>query len=262
MGVNWYIDKNIINEKYGTAKLVEAIDLLKQNPIVVEKPYTSIKPDNDSPGIIYGTVQFCSTFGSNVCPGVFGYFDMDVTRYYPRYGDYLLNSEYICLPYGSLRHSKNMIFDVFGDEIFIRPNSGKKVFTGFTIHKDDFDFEIKALQHTSHIYLDTLCVISSSKVFGKEYRFFVSDGDIVTYSSYSWNKDEPYTYDAPKEMLDTVIEIANNDFRPADIFVVDMTMYQGKPKIIEINSASSSGLYGCDIFEFVNAMGKSAIREY
>lgn len=262
MTVNWYIDKAIIDEKYGTLQLVEAIELLKQKAIVVEKPYQNIPVILDEPGIVYGTIPFCGAFGPDICPGVFGYFGMDVTMYYPRYSGYLLNDEYICLPYGSILHNKDMIFRLFGDEIFIRPNSGKKTFTGFSVTRDEFDFEIKALHHTFHIFNDTLCVLSSAKKFGKEYRFFVSEGDIVTYSSYSWDKDEPYTRDAPQEMLDKVIEIANKDYRPADIFVIDMTMYKDTPVMVEINSASSSGLYGCDVFDFVNAMGNSAIREY
>ena len=48
------------------------------------------------------------------------------------YGEYLLNRDYIMLPFGELDRCKEFLFDSVGrdDRIFVRPDSPLKLFTG------------------------------------------------------------------------------------------------------------------------------------
>src|SRR5580693_8024017 len=49
--------------------------------------------------------------------------------YYPRLSKFLLNENYMILPYGELLRQKNFLYEHLGngDMIFIRPNTGSKL---------------------------------------------------------------------------------------------------------------------------------------
>lgn len=262
MGVIWHVDRKIIDQKFGTESLMEDIRDLGFTAYVIDDYNTQDFKEVAAPNVMYGTIGFCnSKYGRTFLPGVIGYQNLNVNEYYPHFEKFLLNSDYMLMPFGSIDNNPQRFLDMFAGEFFIRPVSSRKIFVGQVLNSDNILFELSSLKQLSSVMSDTICVISSAKKFEKEFRFFVGAGEIMSFSSYSW-KDEPYTYDAPPEMVSTVEIIANNSWTPDIAFVADMTMYNGIPKLIEFNSVSSSGMYGCDKKEIITKISNIARKEY
>src|SRR4051794_39780953 len=82
--------------------------------------------------IYFGTLGFASQVRREASwiPGCYYHpTNYDCINYYPKLGKYLLNSNYIMLPWGDLRRQKDFLYDKLAEEdtIFLRPNSGLKL---------------------------------------------------------------------------------------------------------------------------------------
>jgi hypothetical protein len=156
-----------------------------------------------------------------------------VSNYFCYFDDRLLNNNFILLPAGKLKESKDFLFNAFGGEkLFVKPNNGDKLFTGTYVSKKWYEKDIEVIFFDlarKDVMLDDLLVISSYKEVGEETRYVVSDGKIVSDLDYpEWATD--LLFDA--NILDT-------------FYTVDIS----GDKIVEINSMSCSGLN--DSFEKV-----------
>ena len=161
---------------------------------------------------------------------------------------YLLNPDYIVLPWHKIIQNLDMIVDLYGDNIFIRPNSPIKPFTGFSkIGVSDLTFELNALSQTERVRPSELCVITSGKTISNvEWRFWAVDGKISTFAPYGWNDDQlskTSIDDIPDQMADAVEQIANSLIEHENALVIDMVMYEDQPKLVELNAVSTSGWY-------------------
>ena len=103
----------------------------------------------------------------------------------------------------------------------------------------------------------------------KEWRFFVSGDEIVTGSLYhSHGMLEFKDYDE-KDRKDAEVfakqmaELIHKNKPDMDgIYVLDVCKVDGKYKIMELNAASCSGFYHCDVGKIVDKMNELAIKEY
>ena len=130
--------------------------------------------------VFYGSLNFGRKLKrTSWIPGV--YLDdrkYDCTAYYPVFGNDLLHSDYIMLPYGELTRRKDFLFEHFGYnmthdcELFMRPNSGFKQFVGTVLDYDRFDDGVK-LSGFYDVEPDTLVIVSKAKRLHKEWRFVV-----------------------------------------------------------------------------------------
>lgn len=161
---------------------------------------------------------------------------------------YLLNSDYIILPWHMLPEKMDLIIDLYGEDIFIRPNSPTKPFTGFSkLGKDDLLFEHNALSQTDRVKPGELCVIAPTKMIDDiEWRFWMVDGEISTYAPYGWDETALVTVtpkDVSGKMVDVVKQIAADLIEHDNALVIDMVMFDETPKLVEINAVSTSGWY-------------------
>lgn len=147
----------------------------------------------------------------------------------------VLNSDYIILPAGSVKKSRELICDIFpGDELFIKPNDGCKLFTGTTLKKRWFEKEIDIIFGDARrtIHNNDLIIFSSFKKVENEVRVVMFGKEPITYGLYdiadgSWVK---YIVDS------LVINSLVNPF-----YTVDLCLASGM--IVEINSFACAGLY-------------------
>ena len=159
--------------------------------------------------------------------------EYSVSNYYNYFDDRFLNNDFILLPAGKLKESKDFLFNAFGgDRLFVKPNDGDKLFTGTYVSKKWYEKDINVIFFDlarKDVMLNDLLVVSSYKDVGDETRYVVCDGKIVSDLEYpDWVVD--LLFDA--NMLDT-------------FYTVDIS----GEKIVEINSMSCSGFN--DSFEKV-----------
>jgi len=161
----------------------------------------------------------------------------------------VLNSDYIIIPAGSVKKSKELICDIFsGEELFIKPNDGCKLFAGTTLKKRWFEKEIDIIFGDARriIKHNDLIVFSSFKEIKNEVRVVMIEKESITYGSYNTQNDPWIKY-----IVDSLV--INNP--PNLIYTVDLCIDSGK--IVEINSFACAGLYpGTDYDVLVEKVNK------
>jgi hypothetical protein len=212
---------------------------------------------------VRGSTEFCQKF-DRIWGEYIDLYGLTVENYtYIKYtetiDDEMLNSDYIVLPWHKLYRSLDLLKFVFSSErFFIRPNSGEKLFTGTTLGSKYFTKEldiIKSLPGFCAVDND-LVVVSSAKKIEAEYRLFMHKNTIVDYSPYEIN--EPVNRDIERDFL----ELAPRIKKYPDVFyTLDICYSNGKPYILEINSASSAGWYNMDYNKIVEYICETDRRE-
>lgn len=174
--------------------------------------------------------------------------------------DWFLNSDDYLTTWG--RHCSGLRDNKI-HERFIRPDSGKKIFTGQVFPSDMkmLESEIEFMNRYSGCQPETLIWVSSPKIIQEEYRFWISNTKIVGMSEYSWVEDFSIQNNPPKEMIEFAQEVANYKWQPDDLYTLDLTMYDDYPHIIEFNSFSCAGLYDCDATSMLEQVTKDIQAE-
>lgn len=199
-------------------------------------------------------------------PGV--WCDLDNFRcrtYYPYFGEHLLNSDYFFIPVFDLKRRKNELYDMLGidDCLFIRPDSGFKTFAGRVVRYDEFNSDYEFMSEYSD--RDALAVISSPKPIDAEFRFVICKKKVVTGCIYK-SDGELVTNNSENEQLDLLYalkyaeNVAKTEWEPEPIYVMDICLSNDEYKLLEINSFSCSGLYGCQLAEVVKAASDLAVE--
>jgi len=194
-------------------------------------------------------------------PGLwFNQQNFECSTYYAYWGGYLLNRDYIMVPAGDLVRKSPWLFNVFGQRLFIRPNSGVKTFAG------------RVFQHTSlkvewpeqfvDVSLEDLVVVSEAKRVDQEWRFVIARGEVVTGCQYKHNGKFEQKPGFPDEAAGLAGEIAQSGFQPGPMYVLDICRVSDKYYLMETNSFSCSGLYECDMEMIVKAATQLAIEEW
>lgn len=165
---------------------------------------------------------------------------------YSNYSQYfykdLLNYDFYITPWWNL---ENFIFsnqELYTEGIFIRPNSGRKIFTGTTLSPTWYWKEIDIIKNlpSSNIKNEDLVVVSSVKKIESEYRVLFYKDKFVAASYYNGDFD-----------LDFMLRIATATkydipWFPDDLWVCDMARVGNNWKIVEINNGWSAGWYEMD----------------
>ncbi len=186
--------------------------------------------------------------------------------YYPRFGDYLLNSEYMMLPFGCLKDKKDWIFDNFGgntrpDSVFLRPSNGSKTFTGKARTKDSWDNDIDLLSSRSDPEL--LVVIAPCKNIQKEWRLVVAENKVIAGSQYSKQGESVRIEGATQEVFEYAEDVLESvKYEPDPIWTLDICENHGELKVLEVGSFSCAGLYDCDPEPIVKAVNSIVLREW
>lgn len=159
----------------------------------------------------------------------------------------LLNPTCIMLPYANILHSKYMIESIFGEHIFIKPNSPWKPFTGFDVKIEHLDWEFNSFSQLEKIARSELVIISDYKqIDNTEFRFWCINEEIITCAPYSWHNElKPI----PPEAFSFVEDVLNDIYEhTSDGIVIDIVNTPDGFKVVELNAISTSGWYhGMDV---------------
>ena len=194
-------------------------------------------------------------------PGVFAnlpsYF---CSHYFAHLGRYLLNSDYAMLPFSELRRQKELLLDTFGKrgQIFVRPDSPLKIFTGQTMSDSTYDRDLEFMAFYD-FPCESLVVVSSPKSIEFESRFVVVEGVVVAGSK---NKvgEEICLSETDPDSWKLANEIAKTGFQPDAAWIVDICRTtDGGYFLLEIGAFSFANLYGCDKRAVVDAVSNAAM---
>lgn len=182
--------------------------------------------------------------------------------YYPKFGGDLLNYNYMMFPFEELPNKIDFIYDTLGieDVVFIRPDTGMKSFTGQMVYRERFAQEYDKMGIFSpdpH----SICLVCEPRNLEKEWRFFVSDGQIITGSEY---KPEKITINKNHSAWAIAQGFVNNaQYEPDPIWCIDICRTTNNNYyVLEIGSFSSAGLYACDTDLIVPIVNNLAIKEW
>jgi len=273
--VIWLLERDIFHENLIRLKLaveeqgMTAIAIPRETPWVEDRDWYGYIPD-DKKGkapscvIYYGSIQGSHQVlkKTNWIPGVW----CDTPKftcaaYYGKLYDVLLNKEHEFLPFGLLHARKEELYQKFGVDgcIFLRPDSGEKLFTGVIIEYEKFDEKVFDLMPYAIEQSEMLVVAKPRKIY-KEYRCVIVNGVCVAQSEYKPNQQE-----VDFSGLSSYAEKIARIYSPESCFVVDVaeTSSNGEElELIELNSFSCSGWYQCNLPAIVRAASAAAIVEY
>lgn len=264
--INWFTSLEIFEGRPG-ADLDKYV--LKANHNLISFFYnktdrryeTNIAYDESLPSIFYGPIKFVNQMMKETksYPGAFGYKNnLFVNQYMSKYPlNWFLNREGY---FTTLRMLEQSGFQY--PEVFIRPNSPFKTFTGFCVNQDNAKDEYSSLRQIQHIQDDELIFVSPKKNILEEFRCVICDGEVITYSLYRWDDIFYCSRDIFPECLTLAENVAKYSYQIDSAYVVDIAMTEDGPFIIEFNSLSSSGLYACDLDVFIDKMSQLTIKEF
>lgn len=283
MKLYWLIEKDL----HETEK--SHIDILKKLNIhykLVDGSKFDFNPDTlfniDDCVIFYGSLQYGKKVRqSNLVPGLYwNEKNMLCSNYYSYYENELLHSDYIMLPYGEISRKRDFLFKIFGDTLFIRPDSGNKQFTGNLLNKDNFDYVLDII-NIYNIDNDLMCLISPAKNILKEWRFVIVNGEVISGSLYrDWTNGGELTENDTKDIVllksKSKYELVDEN---SDVFkycqkvsklydadkayTIDITLTDNNEyKVIEIGSFSCAGLYSNDLEKIIKSVNEISIDDW
>lgn len=267
---NWLLQTDIFEENINDL----ALEIEKQGHCVNWIKYYPMMPilsivdlfKEDDCVVFYGSLNLAKLIRkwTKWIPGVYCNLpNYNCSNYYTYFGKWHLAEKYCILPYGDLIRQKEFIFDTFGDSdtVFLRPNSGDKIFTGQTVAIEDFEKEVELLG-TYSAFNDTLCIISPPVNLVAEWRFIVVEKNIVAGSQYHDARSLNLNSEYPKEAFDLAQEIANSGYQPDHCWTLDICKTKsGDFRLLEIGSFSCAGIYLCDKKSIVKHVSEIALKE-
>ena len=177
------------------------------------------------------------------------------------YGKYLLNRDYIMLPFGELNRCKDLIFDRFGrdDRVFVRPDSPLKIFTGQVASRPTFAADLEFMGFYD-VLPNAMVVVSSPKGIVNEWRFVVASRKVVAGCQYKHRDALDVRPEFDSNAFDLAKSIAAIDYEPDPVWVLDICKaVDNSYDLLEIGGFSFADLYACnkaDVVAAVSAVAK------
>lgn len=232
---------------------------LEQNDV----PFDWDMPDSIVGGeniFVRGTLDFVNLFErrfGEYCNN----FSINLENYeYCRYSQFykpLYNSHFIVFPWHRLPYSLGLVSKCFpnSDKYFIRPNSGRKIFTGTTLTAKWYDKEldiIKGLPSSTISDHDMIIIAPFKEIIENEYRVLMYNDTIVDFSIYNEINEERLTL----ETIQKFFQQYKLPQGPDLYYTIDITGHNNLTsiEIIEINSCPSAGWYDMDCDKIVKHM--------
>lgn len=213
------------------------------------KKYESPKDYGIRPVILYGSHQFVRRHYHRYYPGAFGLQGTSINEYMSNIpSQWLLNSDGMALPWGLYKSQFERLCDLYNsDSLFIKPIDGSKSFTGFTTTKENFVIDCLTVEQLSAIENHQFIWISKPKNIQSEYRYVVINKQIVAGSDYNWDDFNDIKGITDEECDQLAQKVAQYTWQPDFMYTVDVGLSDNQPKIIEFNSFSCAGFYGCNL---------------
>lgn len=213
--------------------------------------------------VLYGSLQFVAKH--RALPIVPGAYWQDKAMQHTTYSNVipshlLLNEEHVLATLGDVRRRFGFYTKALGsDGVFIRPNSGNKVFAGSVVRSVD---ELSALQKTFASADDTVVVVAPLQSILAEYRLMVVNGEVITGSQYQKNGEVHLDRRVPTDVWNVARQVADLSNAIDVAYVCDVASTPKGPKVVELNALSTSGWYLADIPALAHAVSAAAVLEW
>ena len=185
-------------------------------------------------------------------PGAF----LHATNFFP---------EVYCQKYGDMTISRTFRVTTYSDyaangpgfacdKYFIKPSQEAKLFSGtvMAIGEDLGDRHYHFHRSWTQPDPEASVFIAPHVDLGREWRFVVIDGRVVTGSQYRSERGANPT-DIPVETL-AFAQAAADVWQPMPVFALDVAERPGGYGVVEVNQFGTSGLYECDQSAIVTAL--------
>lgn len=227
------------------------------------------------PVLAYGTINFINWLRKSKCKQFPLYYadryKYDLTRYLHVLRQEYVNHDYRIYPLRDLVNRNNPLSSsddagaIDYAPVFVRPVSGYKTFSGYTIAYKDWRAEMNNLISATMSYEDPLVLVAPARQISHEYRFVVADNKVVSGSQYMPD-EEVIPDDHPSYAYAQKIasQLAGGDmfWQPEPAYTLDVGTVGGVYNVVELNSFSCAGLYKCDKRKVVAALNKVMERDY
>jgi hypothetical protein len=275
--MKWIIDDMMADSYYGGNFLSSLKTLGRDVQIFEDNPFNFTKMDKletEDTTLAYGSIQFIERLvRENDKVSVFANFNSFDANKYLSYVDpsLLLSDDYMYITMSFLLDDmqRTKLKAMFGNEVFIRPNSSRKIFSGQIINLDDKRNIVNTFK-MSGSNKDTIIIVSSVKKVIGEYRTFVSrKNGVLTASSYFYDKRGSEARGCPEKVrifAETIMEELI-DNAPDKLLVIDVAEYEkGDGRtclgLVELNAPSTSGIYACDATPIILEMEQIIKEEW
>lgn len=177
-------------------------------------------------------------------------------EYYKDLGLPLLNDESIYMPIKDNLNTK------FTEDKFIKPSQDLKAFTGGILKAGDTIEEFIKNRDRQPFFIEENAIIAPVKNIVNEYRFFIVNQKVSSYSSYVINgkpQETMYIHDHIIEKAEEYCKL----YQPHDIFTMDLALLDnGDVKIVEYNCFNVSGVYLCDMVKTFTEIKEYMLSKY
>ena len=201
--------------------------------------------------IVYGSTAFYDVVkNNNWSPGIFSIDDEQTVL--EKIKEHYLNSDMKTLSISDgLEYVKNYDENYF----FAKPSDDNKMFDGGIFDKSRFPFYIENISQYNNFNPNTKICISSLKYPEKEWRIFIVNGKVCTYSQYRENRKLVQSTHIDKCALD-LVENLISFYNPAFSYVIDVCLINNDYKVVEYNTMNFSGMYMCNVNKIVEEINK------
>lgn len=268
MQVGWLLDAQALESYHD--EFVEAINRCGQTAVSVQRPPAPYQWDdvdcsyrNSFPEgacvVAHGDVDLVQRVARDQLwnPGVFATVrKFYCSHYYAHLGEFLLNRKYMILPFSDLPRMADFVFETLGfdGQIFLRPDSPLKIFTGQTISKKDFD---KAYEYVgfNDFPRESLAIASVPRAIATEWRFVVAESKVVAGTEYHNGSEFTAGPVRDSKAQEFAAMVASQDFQPDPVWILDACRtHDGDYAVVEVGGFSFADLYGCNKLEVVKAV--------
>lgn len=258
--MKWLLEPEVFRQD--SKPLMKALDDLGVEYTVCKfgVPYEEVLSGFHGPAIFHGSLQFGKLIRSmsseiKVYCTLSNY---ECVHYYPRFGEYLLNSDYIMLPLGDILRRKSWIFRTLAQgSLFFRPSSGYKTFTGLVLSEGELEKELPFWERQ----MDPQSIVIAAPVrpISKEWRAVVVGEKVITAGQYRESGLDVRIREVPEKVLNYAQDVVNSvHYRPDPAWTIDVCESGDELKVLEVGSFSCAGLYACDYTAVIKAVNELA----
>lgn len=253
--MTWFIE-NLLNED--SFNVIEMVKSLERNDVpyqlVKTIPFVHTYEDTcgQIPSFVYGSTVTLKAM-KNMGYGHLVRIAPKEKELLDNIGDLYMNSDMKTLSFeDSIDYIENSEHEFF----FVKPNTDLKSFDGTVTDRNRYKYFIENSMSLNNYDKSTDICVSTIKDIHKEWRIFVVNGEISTYSQYGQDRKifkersiDPGAFELAKCCIDI--------YSPSDMMVIDVAlMRDGQYKIIEYNTINCSGLYSSDVDKLVTDINK------
>jgi len=182
------------------------------------------------------------------------------SSWYDSARDYLVHRTWRVMPANELIGNASSIADAIGstDSMFVRPDSPLKPFSGRVV--DVASLTLAKLDHGFYYDDESLPVVAAPvRQIGREWRFVVVRGSIITGSAYEAATRKPIIADLQSSASAFASQVASSIPAPADVYVLDVCECDGDLRLLELNPFGGADLYACDADAIIKAVSNVAL---